>query len=106
MKQASLKMVLSKKLQDEEVKILDSFSTSEIKTKQLYQILKNVLKNDLNKTKLIILNEKEQNIKRAVRNIPNLEVIALKDLNIKYLLNNKFVLLSQDSFNQLEKKLA
>lgn len=106
MKQASLKMVLSKKLQDEEVKILDSFSASEIKTKQLNQILKNILKKDLNKTKLVILNEKEQNLKRALRNIPNLEVIALKDLNIKHLLNNKFVILSRDSFSQLEKKLV
>jgi len=105
-KQLSLKMIFGQKVKDQEVKIIENLSFKEAKTKEAYNLLKQIFKKDLNKKILILLNSKEQEWKRAFKNIPSIEIINVSDVNILHLLNNKFVLLSQQAMLDLEKQLS
>jgi large subunit ribosomal protein L4 len=105
-KKLSLKMILGQKAKDQEVKIIENFSFKEAKTKEAYHLLKQIFKKDLSKKILILLDPKEQEWKRAFKNIPSIEIINVSDVNILHLLNNKFVLLSQQAMLNLEKQLS
>lgn len=106
MKKAGVKMVLSQKLKDNEIKVIDNFDLGKIKTKEASVILKNLFAKDVKKSILILLSNEEQNLRRAFRNLPSVEIARTADLNISHLLNNKFILLSQNSLQQLEKQLV
>jgi len=106
MKTASVKIILSQKLKDKEIKIIDKFELKEIKTKEFFNVLKQIFKKDITKSILVLLDKKEQNFKRAVKNIPKIEIANVSDVNILNLLNNKFVILSKEALATLEKQLA
>ncbi|MGC8651248.1 MAG: 50S ribosomal protein L4 [Minisyncoccia bacterium] len=106
MKEASVKMVLSQKIKDQEIKVIDKFDIKEIKTKEIDNILKNLFQKDAQKRILVLLNPQEQALKRAFRNLPKVETTNVSDVNILHLLNNKFVLFSQETLTYLEKQLA
>lgn len=106
MKKASIKIILSQKLKDKEIKIIDKFELKEIKTKEFFNVLKQIFKKDITKSILMLLDKKEQNLKRALKNIPRIEIINVSDVNLLNLLNNKFVILSKEALAALEKQLA
>jgi len=106
MKQAGLKMVLSQKIKDNEIKIIDKWEFKELKTKEAYQILKKIFNKDITKKILVLLNNTEKECAKALKNIPSLEIIRVSDVNILHLLNNKFVCLSQEAMANLEKQLC
>ena len=106
MKKASVKIVLSQKLKDKEIKIIDKFELKEIKTKEFFKVLKQIFKKDITKSILVLLDNKEQNLRRALKNIPRVEITNVSDVNILNLLNNKFVMFSKEALSALEKQLA
>ncbi|MFA5392346.1 MAG: 50S ribosomal protein L4 [Candidatus Paceibacterota bacterium] len=106
MKKASIKIILSQKLKDKEIKIIDKFELKEIKTKEFFNVLKQIFKKDITKSILMLLDKKEQNLKRALKNIPRIEIINVSDVNLLNLLNNKFVILSKEALAVLEKQLV
>jgi len=106
MKQASVKMALSQKLKDQEIKVIDRFDLKEMKTKEMSSILKNIFQKDSQKKILVLLNPQEQILRRTLRNLPKVEIANVSDVNILNLLNNKFVFFSQETLNNLEKQLA
>ena len=106
MKKASVKIVLSQKLKDKEIRIIDKFEPKEIKTKEIFNILKQIFKTDITKSILVLLDNKEQTLKRVFKNIPKVETLNVSDVNILTLLNNKFVMFSKDALATLEKQLA
>ena len=97
-KRKALCMVLSSKVRDKELVLIDNLEISEIKTKKMSQFLVNLskkIKKDLNKGTLIISPKKDEKISRASRNIPKIKVIAANNLNILDILSYKYLLLSQ-----------
>jgi large subunit ribosomal protein L4 len=106
MKKASVKIVLSQKLKDKEIRIIDKFEPKEIKTKEIFNILKQIFKTDITKSILVLLDNKEQTLKRVFKNIPKVEIMNVSDVNILNLFNNKFVMFSKDALATLEKQLA
>jgi len=106
MKTASVKIILSQKLKDKEIKIIDKFEPKEIKTKEFFNVLKQIFKTDITKSILVLLDNKEQTLKRVFKNIPKVEIANVSDVNILNLLNNKFVILSKDALATLEKQLV
>lgn len=106
MKQASVKIILSQKLKDKEIKVIDKFELDQTKTKELFKVLKEIFQKDIAKSILVLLTDQEQKIKRALKNIPKVEIINVSNLNILHLLNNRFVMLSKNGLAALEKLLA
>ncbi|MFA6077034.1 MAG: 50S ribosomal protein L4 [Candidatus Paceibacterota bacterium] len=101
MRAQALFSVLSKKLKDGEILFVDSLSTSSIKTKDAVKIVQNLVK--VSGWKIIDASKKprvlttifgrDEKIEKSFRNIPQLEIAFLKNLNPFDVLNYKYLLI-------------
>lgn len=97
----AIMMVLSAKLKDKEIIILDKFDLKEKKTKAVADILKNL---KISARTLISFSKEEKDLRLASRNIKKVENILTDQLNVLEMLKNKFLLMSKDSVKYLEEK--
>lgn len=93
MRQAAIFTVLSRKLKDGEVRVMDSLDIKEPKTKVVASFLAGLSKGSA----LVIPNEKNANIYRATRNISNAKSLSPKALNVYDLLKYKNVVVDKDA---------
>ena len=90
-KNKALKMVLSDKVSNNYLVLVEEISLKEAKTKILHQILQKLpIKNQ--KT-LLVLDSKNEEILRAARNLPNLSAVAPTSLNVVDVLKYKYLLM-------------
>lgn len=78
-KKLALNAVLSAKLSDGELTIIDEFAISKPRTKDMVSILKNLGLGG--KNTLIVLPEKNENVMLSAKNIPGITVQRVSDLN-------------------------
>jgi len=101
MGRAALAVALSSKTADKEMFLVDSLSLKEAKTKLMGEAIKNLkIKGSI----LIGFSEKEKNMRRSSRNLPRVSNIEAKNLNVFDVLNNKNLILSEESARFLESK--
>jgi len=101
MGQKALAVVLSSKVVDKELFLVDSLEMKEAKTKKINEAIKNLkLKGSI----LIGFSEKEKGVKRASRNLPKVLNVDAKSLNVFDILNHKNLVLSEEGVKILEKK--
>jgi len=103
MRAQALFSVLSKKLKDNEILFVDSFSLSGIKTKKAVEVMKNLAKASgfksltASKSKkpkvLTALSGRSEKTEKSFRNIPTLEIVFLKNLNPMDILNHQYLLI-------------
>jgi len=114
MRAQALFSVLSKKWKDGEILFVDSFSLSGIKTKKALEVIKNLSKvlgfkpiATSKKAKVLTAfwgrNEKTE---KSFRNLPQLEIVFLKNLNPLDVLNYKYLLIEnpEESIKFLESR--
>ena len=101
MNSSAILMVLSGKLKDEEIKVIDKFELAEKKTKEMAKILNNL---KIKGKTLIAFFSEEKDLRIASRNIKNTMNILTGQLNVADMLKNKNLLMSKDSIQYLEKK--
>lgn len=94
-------MVLSAKLKDKEIVILDKFDFKDKKTKAMAEVLKNL---KINKKTLMAFSTAEKDLRIASRNIKKVENILVSQLNVLEMLKNKFLLMTKESVKYLEEK--
>ncbi len=112
MRAEALFSVLSKKLKDGEVIFVDSLALSTIKTKDALAIIKNLskaagMKLSAKKPKVLTaLFERSEKAEKSFRNLPELEVVFLKNLNPLDVLNHQYLLLEnpEESVKFLESR--
>jgi len=93
---------LSTKAKDSELLVLDDLKLSAPKTKEMSKIMKNFPQV---KTSLLVLaGKKDENLKRAGRNLPNLRIINIDNLNILDILKYKHLIFTKDGIEYLNKK--
>ncbi|MCD6270926.1 50S ribosomal protein L4 [bacterium] len=98
MKRQALFCVLSGKLKDKELFVLDQLELKEPKTKLMAEVIKNLREKLLKKGRVLIaLPQKNETIERATRNLPNVDTIEARNLNVLDLLNHKYLILLKDS---------
>ena len=98
----ALKMALSSKLQAKEIIVVDKFELEQIKTKDFVDILKNL---KLTNT-LIITDEKNENLERSSRNVPDVKVLRHEGLNVYDILKYKTLVLLEPAIKRIEGRLA
>lgn len=111
MKRKALFMALSSKVIDNQILILDNINFNEYKTKEALKITKalsaKLSGHRSNKKKsdsiLFVMPEKNASIIRAFRNLPYTEVLPADSINVREILNNKYLILLQDSISVIEK---
>lgn len=108
MKQKALFMVLTSKVKDNELILLDKLELKEPKTKMMSGILENILKKNLpvgkagKKSALVVISTKDENIVRANKNIPHTKTLRADSLNILDLLSFKYLLMPKDAIKVIE----
>lgn len=103
MRAQALFSVLSKKLKDGEIIFVDSLTLSEIKTKSAVDVMKNLAKASGTKTLadskkprvLTALFARDEKAEKSYRNLPQLEIVFLKNLNPLDVLNHKYLLIEK-----------
>ena len=97
----ALKMALSSKLKDSDIVVLDMLEIEKIKTRLFVDIIKAL---NIDKA-LIITAQKNVNIEKSAKNVPNIKILRYDGLNVYDILKyNKLVLLA-DSIEKIEGRL-
>jgi large subunit ribosomal protein L4 len=100
MKRLALFMVLSGKIKNNLLILLDKLKIEKPKTKEMTEILKKLpCKNE---SSLIALPELNKNLIIATRNIPDVETIQAKDLNALDLLSFKHLIMPKESIKVIK----
>ena len=106
MKRKALFMVLSSKVKDKEIILLDKLELTEAKTKKMTEminILKEKVKKNLDKGTLIVLAKSDRKISRAVNNIPKIKTIRADSLNVVDILSYQYFLMPKQAIKVIEK---
>ena len=101
MRAQALFSVLSKKLKDNEILFVDTLSVSKINTKNALAVVKALAKvsgfkplgNSKNKRVLTALFGRDEKNEKSFRNLPQLEIVFLKNLNPMDVLNYQYLLI-------------
>ncbi|MDO9555748.1 MAG: 50S ribosomal protein L4 [Atribacterota bacterium] len=102
MKVAALKSVLSDKLGNKEIIIIDKLSLKENKTSKMVEILKNL---QAFKKPLIIIEKEDNGITQAARNIKGVQVLPVSKINTYDLINHEKIIISKEALKQIEEVL-
>jgi large subunit ribosomal protein L4 len=97
----AIAIVLSGKLKDSEIRIIDKLELAEKKTKQMAEALKKL---EIKGRMLIAFSDGEKEMLLLTRNIAKVQNISVKQLNVLDMLNNKNLVMSKASAKFLEEK--
>jgi len=100
MKMRALFMVLSGKLRDNEIVVVENFDLEKSSTKKMQNILNKL---PLTGKVVISLDKKNEKIINSAKNIPYVSFVASNSLNVVDLLSNKTLLLNKEAINDIEK---
>ncbi len=103
-KQLARKSALTYKAMDKEVLVVEDFKLDAPKTKQYTQILSG-LKLDNRKT-LLVVNDSDNNLYLASRNVPNAKVLRAESLNTYEILNAKVLVFMESAVKATEKMFS
>ena len=102
-KQNAIKMILSAKLADNKIIVLNELNLTEVKTKAVVNVMRNV--NAEGRT-LLLLPERNETIFKSARNIDKMHISNVDVLNAYELLNNKQIVMTVDAVKKLEEVYA
>ena len=101
-KRAALKSVLTSKVQDGNLIVLDELKLDGIKTKNFVAVM-----NNLKVQKgLVVIAENDTNVVLSARNLPNVNTAAANAINVYDILNAKTVVLTKDAVTKIEEVYA
>ena len=101
MHRKAINMLISLKIKNHELIVLNNLKPTEIKTKTFYQILKNFKTND--KKNLILISKPDTNLTKSAQNIKDLKLGKINQLQAIDLMNFKTTILDKESFENLGK---
>jgi len=98
MKRKALFMLLTEKLKNDSLIIVDSFDIKEIKTKEVKKMIDSL---DLKGSVLIALEDLNETIIKSVRNIEKVATIQAKDLNCLDVLTYKYLVITKKGIEKI-----
>ena len=99
----AIKSVLSEKVAENKLVVVDALSFDAPKTKEFKQVLANL---SIDKKVLIVLEEGNDFAALSARNLPNVSVIASNNVTVLDVVANDKVLATQTALTQIEEVLA
>ena len=102
-KQLAIRSLLSSKVLENSLIVVDKFDFKEIKTKQVVNALANL---KVEGKTLIMVPEKDEILQRSARNIQNVRTISVSTINVFDLLKYKNLVLTVDTVKKLEEVYA
>lgn len=98
----ALRSVLSAKVIDGEMVVLDQLAMAEPKTKEMISILSNF---EARKT-LVVTADSDEVIFKSARNIPGVTSLAASSLNVYDVINHDKLIITKDAVSKVEEVLA
>ncbi len=102
-KRKALYSVLTSKLQDNEIIVVDKLDFEDYKTKQAVEVLNNI---KADKKAYVVTGENNDKVYRSFRNIPNVAVSEARLVNVYDLLKYNSLVITLDGLNKLEEVFA
>ena len=96
----AIKSVLSQKLIDKDLIVLDQLTMSAPKTKEFKSIL-----DDLKIEGKVLVVSEDKNIQYSARNLPNVKVITANGLNVEDVVNYDKLILTKEAIEKIEKNV-
>ncbi len=98
-KRLAIKSVLSSKVIENEIIVLDSLTFEAPKTKDMIKVLENV---KAAKKAIIVLAEKDENVIRSAANIPGVKTTLVGTMNTYEVLNATSLIVTQEAVKKIE----
>jgi large subunit ribosomal protein L4 len=99
----ALKSVLSAKVADGEMIVLDKLEMAEPKTKEMVKVLANI---KADKKALIVMDEKDENVVRSAHNIPGVRTALVNTMNVYEIVNHYTLVLTEAAAKKIEEVYA
>ncbi|CCI86638.1 50S ribosomal protein L4 [Lactobacillus gigeriorum] len=97
----AIKSVLSQKLADEDLIVLDQLTMAAPKTKEFVALL-----NGLNVEGKVLVVSDDKNVQLSARNLTKVKVVPVNGLNVEDAVNYQKLILTQDAVKKIEEVLA
>ncbi len=101
-KDLAVRSILSAKLNDKEIVVIDSFDMKNIKTAELAKTLKNIKAEDA----YVVLPAVDVNVQKSARNIEEVKTCTVNSMNVYDLVKYEKVVLTVDSVKKIEEVYA
>ena len=101
-KRLALKSVLTSKVQENKLIVVDELKFDEIKTKNFVNVMNNL---DAEKA-LVVLNENDTNVVMSARNIPTVKTALTNTINVYDILKYNTLILTKDAVATIEEVYA
>ena len=102
MYRAGMSVIFSQLIRDRRLQVIEEFTVSSHKTRNFIDKIKSF---DL-KEVLIVTHQLDENLYRSSRNVPNIAVVGVKDIDPVSLLKFNNILITKDSLKKIEEQLA
>ena len=102
-KQLAVKSVLSSKVLENTLVVVDSLDMKEIKTKEMVKVLNNL---KVEGKTLMLLADKNENVQKSARNIEGVKTTLVNTINVYDLLKYKNLVITLDTVKKLEEVYA
>ena len=102
-RQLAVKSVLSSKVLENELVVVDSLPLKDIKTKEMVKALSNL---KVEGKALIMLPEKNENVQKSARNIEGVKTSLVNTINVYDLLKYNKLVVTEDTVKKLEEVYA
>ncbi|MGM0470783.1 MAG: 50S ribosomal protein L4 [Bacillota bacterium] len=102
-KRLAVKSALTSKVREDELKVVDKFEFNTPKTKDMVKVLNSLEAKD--KKVLIVTADKDDNLYKSARNIPEVNVLVANSINTYDLLDNEEIIITEDAIKKVEEVL-
>lgn len=98
-KRLALKSVLSSKVLENELIVIDEFKMSEIKTKNMIKVLSNL---KIDSKVLVVIPENDINVQKSIKNIPGAKVCLVSTINVYDILKYTKLVITKQAVEKIE----
>lgn len=103
LRRLAMKSILSSKVAEKEIIVLDTLSFEAPKTKEMIKVLNNV---NAAKKALIVMAEKDENVIRSAANIPGVRTALVGTMNVYEIINHTSFIVTKEAINKIEEVYA
>lgn len=98
-----MKSVLTSKVVENEIIVLDALNIESPKTKDMVNVLKNI---NAGKKTLVVMSEKDSNVIKSASNIQGVQTTLVNSLNVYDILNHDTFLITKEAVKKVEEVYA
>ena len=101
-KRAALKSVLTSRVQENKLIVLDELKLDEIKTKKFKEVMDNL---KVEKA-MVVIGEQDQNVICSARNLPKVSTAVVENINVYDILKGDTLVITKDAVAKIEEVYA